>query len=119
MVHTNKLTLISLLPFFDNVNTISFSNYRKLPRPYSRVSAWENVKDPFTASKSEQCVQFCKNRFTNERKNFTILIFGTFNGQHFKYLKNIGHSLFQKHYIEILSFVKLRAQIKRLVTFSV
>lgn len=57
MVHTNKLTLISLLPFFDNVNTISFSNYRKLPRAYSWVSAWENVKDPFKASKSEQCVQ--------------------------------------------------------------
>lgn len=28
-----------------------------MPRAYSRVSAWENVKDPFTASKSEQCVQ--------------------------------------------------------------
>lgn len=55
MVLTNKLTLIDVL--FDNVNTISFSNYRKLPWAYSRVSAWENVKDPFTASKSEQCVQ--------------------------------------------------------------
>lgn len=51
LVHTNELTLISLLPF-SLIMLIQFHSVTA----YSRVSAWENVKDPFTASKSEQCV---------------------------------------------------------------